>query len=109
MGIEEKISKEAIGLLMDRMDKYVRDYGFLLHHTTNSLFDRTYVNMTLNIDCSFALHVDVLENKFEFVYHIPHTVFTIKSGWLSPFYEKQPQYNQFDKMFKKFKDVIKRY
>lgn len=75
----------------------------------NSFSNRVYNNSIDDYFLSFNLEVSLTDNQFRFLYNIPKTIFVIDSGWLSPFYEKEPKYNQFDKMYNNFKNIIMRF
>lgn len=96
---------------IELIDEFLKKYGFTLSYTTGSFMNRVYTNVSdfINFSPCFELEISLLDNKFRFCYVIPKTVFTINSGWLSPLYEKEPKYNQFDKMYNKFKDVVMRF
>ena len=90
--------------LIPLYDKAMKERNFCLMHTYDNGNKRVYVHNENEINVT----VCVADNSFELSYACDNTVFVLKSGRLTPFYEAEPKYYQFEKMYIKFRQIVER-
>lgn len=90
--------------LIKPFDKAMQERNFSLLYTYDNGNKREYVHNENGI----TVRVCVADNSFELFYPVENSGFQLRSGMLSPFYESEPKYYQYEKMYNKFREIVRK-